>query len=1253
MASLLCLFSTIALMNLETAIANTIFINESDPKSSLHYYLCSNMFQLQSDTVLLLSHLQEHVLYHHQVCVITNISNITLQSLYPTIVSCNSTTGIAFLDVSTVSLVNIEFTNCGGQLHARLFQDLPKDVFYFSFNQSTTLLFINCSDISFFNINITLYYGFASIFINPNGYSILHNIAIITSNGPSRCKNLINPDISCTGAGIVIYYVNELVDKSIPVSNFTITQGIIKYNFNLPLHIKKPQTLDQIFAKPSIPVSKFGASLTILFSKGKYIANISMAHLDMLESYAAYFGGLAAMFANAPLETTMKISKSKFKYQIDWSPSSRIGIYMYLNKSYVYDASRVWTPLIIEDTKFSNRVSMNAMYEAKMLNYGNIYIGVDQQDEFLHNRPNIAINIILRQLNYHQDFTGYRSPFLYAETCNTPTSRYPVVKMLNLNITDCNLFSGLSSTFTSLNYGMLMFVSLASVTFNGNNSFIKITGSVLQAINTNLHFKGVQKFIGNQANHGAGIRLESSILYIHDTSHTEFHNNRASFYGGAIYSHSTQLPNNIPACAIQIVGNKLDKVRMVFVNNSAAFSGNSIYVTSLYNCVQNQHTSIGNIILYQTVFSFKNSNNGLSPMSSEPVRVCFCDFNNPSNLSCIDQSELIIVHLGSMLTFGFIAQDELNVSTHGLIEATLQIAISRHHAKIDSLIRYVNYLIPVEQRIQTVYGNRCTPLSYTLQDSKLHSLFFNMQFAVAGLAPSLVVPLHLVQCPIGFTLDSQTNNCNCSHFLQKNRIIYCHINTKTIQVPQRVWIGKQNSSNLLQYASHCPLGYCNNDRKSLNISSIRLEDLCDGNRVGTLCGQCKEGYSIVSSTSLNANCMKCSNTSLYILPVYLIGALLYVLAMYTFKFTIDIGTVGGLNFWIVFMSSFMSPYIIDSKIGYIGNISMYIISLLVSKWFKPLCIWNGLNSLQWAACEFFISVYFWIIVGMIVLVSKLSSRVANFAVGSSVQVLATLMYLSFSSVISNAIRILTPSYIYIENTTAPELVWYWDGTIDYGHNTYHILLLIVSCLALVGFILPYLVMALFGTVLLRYHCISKYCRPFIDAFHGPYKAGNYRWFGYRLVLLTILQALSVINGLTDVQPFLYAIILTIFALVQATIMPFKNLLLNVIDIWFMFLLILTSIAILAFGNDNHITANVSPLLALLTSLCILCYHLFIGLGRIHCLRYKAMNYYDRCSQWYNTVLKKQKENQYEPINDVTESLSGFREPLNVIYYKSC
>ena len=144
------------------------------------------------------------------------------------------------------------------------------------------------------------------------------------------------------------------------------------------------------------------------------------------------------------------------------------------------------------------------------------------------------------------------------------------------------------------------------------------------------------------------------------------------------------------------------------------------------------------------------------------------------------------------------------------------------------------------------------------------------------------------------------------------------------------------------------------------------------------------------------------------------------------------------------------------------------------------------------------------------------------------------------------LTVLTPARIYFNsnnNSAGKLLVWYRDGSVFYGQNPYHIALICVSIVVLSLFIIPFILVGLFGVKMLRSRFIAKYFRPFIDAIHGPYKENLRYWFGLRLVILSVIYIniiTAVLQG-SNMTLQLLTFILNLFIICSSYIvLPYKN-----------------------------------------------------------------------------------------------------------------
>ena len=72
----------------------------------------------------------------------------------------------------------------------------------------------------------------------------------------------------------------------------------------------------------------------------------------------------------------------------------------------------------------------------------------------------------------------------------------------------------------------------------------------------------------------------------------------------------------------------------------------------------------------------------------------------------------------------------------------------------------------------------------------------------------------------------------------------------------------------------------------------------------------------------------------------------------------------------------------------------------------PFCLYKGMTTTAKVGFQFIFPVYLWSIVIAIIVLSKYSIKLSNLISMSSVQVLATLLYLSFSKLLRTVIDII-------------------------------------------------------------------------------------------------------------------------------------------------------------------------------------------------------------------------------------------------------
>ena len=218
-----------------------------------------------------------------------------------------------------------------------------------------------------------------------------------------------------------------------------------------------------------------------------------------------------------------------------------------------------------------------------------------------------------------------------------------------------------------------------------------------------------------------------------------------------------------------------------------------------------------------------------------------------------------------------------------------------------------------------------------------------------------------------------------------------------------------------------------------------------------------------------------------------------------------------------------------------------------------------------------------------ILISKQSTSIANLTSGNSVQVLITLVHLSFVKILRNVIHIFSPLKLYhmtYNNSSLPykiDYVWYGNATVPYGGTVEHHLLLATASVFTIGFLLPYIVMSFAAPYCLRFRVVNRF-RPIYETQYGPYKDECRYWFGVRLMLLVVFCMIYTLTEGTDygiIQLVINTFIMIIFFPIQCWIKPFKTTATNVIDSFYVgTVTIIYFIAqYLALSNEGYSTAS--------------------------------------------------------------------------------
>ena len=732
--------------------------------------------------------------------------------------------------------------------------------------------------------------------------------------------------------------------------------------------------------------------------------------------------------------------------------------------------------------------------------------------------------------------------------------------------------------------GGLYVQNVASVRIYGDTAFIgnlaAVGGGGVYASRSTFNFTGKITMVNNSAADGGGLLLVgSSEFYLQPNTRVNFIANSAKRTGGAIKVKETNplaycidhSPDNIRDtgfdCFLQLPSPAREElnIRVHFQNNMAAWAGADVYGGKVDTCIQKYTESI------KVIFDNITSNESEVEISSSPLETCTCA---KSQIHCTGSYHSKPVYPGGILEVPVIARGQRNGTTTAVIQVI-------HNNVTSTTPQNTN--------------KNCTVLRFNIHSFAVGTTQEMTLYAEGPCPPneknSLRVYVEILPCPPGFQLSQTEPVCICNERLQRFTNT-CTLASKTVSRPRfaEFWVGHDINSGLILHP-HCPLDYCLSEEIHLTIDDSDKQ--CNHNRSGLLCGRCSENFSLILGSS---RCMQCSNSSLALLPVFLLAGIALVLLLLVLRLTVAAGTINGLIFYanIVRVNSeiFHQPQTTNVLTVFIAwlNLDLGI----------ETCFYNGMDAYTKMWLQFLFPFYVWALAGVIILGSHYSGRVTKVFGSNPVAVLSTLFLLSYAKLLR--LIFATLSYTTLEHpNNSHTAVWLYDGNIKYLDSK-HIPLFIAAMVCLIFLFLPYTIVLVFSQWLRTKSQLkifswinSNKIRPFLDAYHAPYSDKHRYWTGLMLLLRFILFLISAVNVLGDSSVNLLATaiasvaILTFLVIVGARI--YKRRCLNVLESSFLLNLnILTIYHIYSTKGYKNIATFTSIGIALITFTGIVIYH---------------------------------------------------------------
>ena len=1197
------LLPTLLLLSLAVALpdesaANTVFIKSG---RSFIEHLCL----FPHSNINLVITVPKLKINEKKNCFVENISNITIAPSLRVLrllkhymhdnveVECHHrSVGFSFFNVTNLSISSVTFNGCGSDIPKSAVKYVDNSEQFLHYDGETMAVFI-------FNycFNITLH-NLIPIQESPKEFSIIG----VNLCGDSTLNITTKADLK-----ILLYYTDSEITSS-PKCHLHVkippSRSLLRTKLNAPLE-------EYLSTNPSrMWTSSIANWFTLMIMQQGFDVAVDMAVTTTYPHTIFAYSPVTVAYINAITD-----SQVTFKGYEKCNRCDSLALNVLLYETPLFKRSNHPTgltnhPLIVEDIKFV----LYTYSDMSLLQYpllrikkfpGRLSHEVLVNDVSWYGMDH-GKQIISDTGSRRKDSQPAYYPYLFSSICLKETD---VDGDLSINIVNMHLHDLVLQNIRN----MLYFSGIQSITMSGRNYFsAKGSGSIINVVSSNLTVTGDLTVSGGDAFQGGGVKLdEYSTLFLKEPLRARFHNNRA-FEGSAIYAPISK--RDARRSTIQVVPNKYYnlhninsiQVTMHFENNTNYDNAPISLYTPTLNFYFNQtspmfkfryllwkrlklkftYTLLFDIILkgMEEIDKYTSLSNGMC------VKIHGKEMNCTYTDLALRRRKPKVNYLHELSCFpGETAFSTLY--TKNEVFNILRVDCSDETPLMDNVTQYLSKndsLLSIKLR-----NNEKNPLCYIV--SRLNtdcintnpvSLFIQMKVTVQA------------SCPLGFRL-AEDGYCDCMLALTDHHY-QCNIDTRIFTSPRGYWTGyitRDSSHKTILLNTKCPPNYCNQDFRSFDIQNDSITDLsCLNNRTGILCGQCKENYSAVFGS--DACFDHCTDLYILTLPVYALAGLILVVLLFALRLTVATGTINGVIFYANLLGLLMDQLTEDVHETYISFFRI-IISLVNLDLGFPLCLYDGMSTTAKIGFQFLFPLYLWGIVIGTTILSKLSVRFSNLISNNSVQVLATLFYLSFSKLLRTVIdiisyaKLLSITYYDSSNDSdvSEQTVWYYTGE-DYGHGVhgFHLFLAIVF-IAL--FLLPYAIFVTFSSFFLRFPIINEF-KPFIDAYGGPFKDKWRFWFGLRLwITITLFIVNGVLQGTnTKTMLIVHLVIVMVFLLLQALCHPFKSQITGVIDLLLMmnYWLIIEFYFIL--GRASHVAYTFLVSTAILALFLILMFHFF-------------------------------------------------------------
>ncbi len=1104
--------------------------------------------------------------------VVRDIADLRIVGNGAAYIKCTLGMGLAFYNMSGLTLSGFEMDNCGMNLeHFMMFSAQAKmDIdFFFQFsNQSNQYIAIvvgNTYNFRLVSCQISNTRGLAFMGINLMGEPLLSKV-VFKSNGLFLCLDTNNDTILNLGGGAMLLYHDYLdgLIRSNPVTQVIdcvfsnnyycgYSSALARYNAFFTLSQDTPQLL-----------AGGGGGLSVALTQLLFRVNVAVYNTTFRNNtsilgngaFVAIFTGVSSQvsFIHCEFESN-GIPFTTYQESLRF-PTFGGAIQILLDSI----QPRFAANKVMANSTFATVRVIDCWFQGNYAFAGTVAIlSLFNYAVPLQNRSRIELIGCV-----FQDNQAINGPAVYAlDQKFNPYKSGTILALINVTAVGNRLITE-QRIQSPIDSSAIIHLTNFMAFFAGNNSLMHSEGSSLKSDSSLVQFQDNTTFFNNSASYGGAIQMVNyGYIVLAENARVYFLKNVAAVAGGAVYVNVRNLiPDPLNFCFLLFEVNVecLQSENTICgdvttFNNRLTFEGNEallgsmIYGATFEECLwaqefrQKHVYTLKDISLLEIFYAVQQNVNGKYNFTTP------FEFDRPPD-NVVEVATPVTSLKASLPDSGLAYELKVAPGIQTKIELASYDGFNR---LVPTSVSSRSY----QPNTRSVIGRNYTFINYNSTEVSPFYLTTTMSNATGTNATvtlftdepfSVEWNINVVfeECPDGFYYNGDNSNCTCYENLASNNV-FCTSDGQLL-VPVNMWVGLDDQRILNIVV--CPFDYCKRTVSIFDRNLSTIDSRCNPsyNRSGLGCGSCSEGFSLTLGSN---SCAECSNAYLFMLIVFLLWGIALVAILMQLNFTISGGFLNGLLFFSNILSLYGPIYARNF------NSVFVLFSWLSLKVGFQTCFFNGLTALQAATLRFVFPTYLYFILLLIYILAEKSSRFSLWLSKrccTPTHLFVTILIMTYYSFLESCVHVLSATTVTVfnaDNMPENQVRWQVDPSQDYFRG-YHAALAVFSIVVLIFFLIPLPFVCLLNLSLKHIRFLSHFI-PFLDAVWAPLKPQFRFWVSFRL-LLRIFPLFFFYLTPPPYNLFALQLFLWIVSFVQGMLQPYKNVAQNCFDSFLLLIL---------------------------------------------------------------------------------------------------